>query len=61
MRLLDFFCRFVTGASVGLLCLLLLDAIVGPGIFLDSDRLLLGCAILTGAVGTIVIPGACDA
>jgi hypothetical protein len=68
MRLLDFFCRFVTGASVGLLGLILVDMLVCPGIicncpdfFCNSDRILLGCGLLAGAFGTIIFPGACDA
>jgi hypothetical protein len=60
IKLLDSFCRFVTGASVGLLCMLLVDMVVCPGILLCSDRILLGCGILAGALGAIIIPGACD-
>lgn len=58
---LDTFCKFVTGASVGLLAMILVDQLLCPGIFLDSDRVLVGWAILTGSLGTIILPGACDA
>ena len=56
IKLLDFFCKFVMGASVGLLGMILVDQLVCPGIFLDSDRLVLGWAILTGAIGIITLP-----
>lgn len=59
-KFLDFFCKFVTGASIGLLGMILMDQIVCPGIFPDSDRVLVGWAIFTGSLG-IIIPGACDA
>lgn len=59
IALLDKFCKFVTGASIGLLGMILVDQLLCPGIFLDSDRVLVGWAILTGSLGVIIF-GACD-
>ena len=61
ITLLDTFFKFTTSASLGLISMALVDQLLCPGIFLDSDQLLIGWAILTGSLGTIIIPGACDA
>ena len=61
IELLDIFCRFVLGASMGLLGMILVDQLLCPGIFLTHDRLLLGWALLTGAISIVFLSGDYDA
>ena len=60
MRLLDAFFKFASGASLGFISMALADRILCPGIFLDSPLILPGWVILTGLLGTLIVPGACD-
>jgi hypothetical protein len=59
-KLLNWFVSFVTGASTGLLALILVDQLICPGIFVNSNRIVLGCGLLTGVFGIITTSGTCD-
>ena len=56
IALLDTSYKFVIGASVGLLGMVLVDRILCPGIFLDSTHAPLWFAALSGFLVTITWP-----